>query len=163
MIDDLRELLSVHCESRRIVLGSELGWGIHGLVHAVRNSNVPCQIALKQFRHVAHFRREWAAYRRLEEENVIAVRGCNVPVLLGAGEDTLVLALSIVQPPFALDFAASQLDRPPDFPDEVWAEREQKHREEFGPDWPEVRLVLAELQGFGLHMLDPTPRNIRLR
>jgi len=30
------------------------------------------------------------------------------------------LQLTIVAPPFVLDFAGARLDVPPDFPDEVW-------------------------------------------
>lgn len=40
---------------------------------------------------------------------------------------------------------------------------EEKNREQFGDDWPEAKLVLAELEDSFIFMLDPSPSNIRFR
>ena len=38
-----------------------------------------------------------------------------------------------------------------------------KNEEQFGEDWPKAQAILAELEEFGIYMLDPSPSNIRFR
>ena len=89
--------------------------------------------------------------------------GFHVPQLLRSDDELLALEMTIVPPPFVLDFAGAWLDFPPQFPDEVWQERAEKWAGEFGSDWPQAQAILAELEEFGIHMLDPSPSNIRFR
>jgi len=107
------------------------------------------------------FEREMAAYRRLAEQRVESIGGFAVPQLLGGDEAARVIEISIVQPPYLLDFAGSYLDAPPDFPDEVWSDWRERRAEEFGDDWP-VALNLYETLAdrYGIFFLDLSPRNV---
>lgn len=33
----------------------------------------------------------------------------------------------------------------------------------FGEDWPMAKIILGDLEDLGIHMLDPSPANIRFR
>jgi hypothetical protein len=71
-----------------------------------------------------------------------------------------VIEIEIVQRPFVLDFAGAYLDFAPDFSEEVMADWELEKREQFDTRWPEVRAILAELEEFGVFMLDVNPGNV---
>jgi hypothetical protein len=75
----------------------------------------------------------------------------------------LALKMTIVMPPFVLDFAGAYMDSAPAFSDEIWEEWTRKNQEQFGSDWPMVRTILGELQDLGIHMHDPSPGNICFR
>ena len=68
--------------------------------------------------------------------------------------------MTIVRPPFLLDFADAHLDEAPDFSEDVLRQWEEDKAENFAKKWPEVTRVLAALQAFGTHLLDINPRNI---
>lgn len=70
--------------------------------------------------------------------------------------------MSIVRPPFALDFASAYLDVPPEYPAETVAERATLNAELFGDDWPEVEQVIAAFERYGIYLVDVHPGNIRL-
>jgi hypothetical protein len=86
-----------------------------------------------------------------------------VPQLLRWDDEWLALEITIVKPPFLLDFASGYLDIAPTFSDEVWEDWEIKNREQFGDDWLRAQRVLAGLESYGIHLLDPSPSNIRFR
>jgi hypothetical protein len=73
------------------------------------------------------------------------------------------LEITVVKPPFVLDFASDYLDFPPEFSEEIWEDWRRKNEEQFGADWPMVQTILAELEDLGVHMLDPSPSNVRVR
>lgn len=70
--------------------------------------------------------------------------------------------MTVVEPPFLLDFAGGYLDESPDFPDEVIEQWHEEKVEQFGrARWERVQLVLAVLRGrYGIHLLDVNPGNI---
>ncbi len=140
-----------------------LGFGIHGIVYAVEGNAELGLAALK----VHHARepglRERDVYERLNELGVTEIRGFEVPLLLDADDELLALKMTIVMPPWVLDFAGAYLDFPPGFSDEIWGEWERKNHEQFGEDWPMARAILGELEGLGIHMHDPSPSKIRFR
>ena len=86
-----------------------------------------------------------------------------MPQLLRCDDALLAIEMTIVPPPFVLDFAGAWLDWPPEFSDEVWTERREKWASEFGDDWPKAQEILAELEEMHIYMLDPSPSNIRFR
>ncbi len=71
--------------------------------------------------------------------------------------------MTIVMPPFVLDFAASSLDFEPESSEEIWAEWNRKNEEQFGADWAMAQVILQELRNLGIYMLEPSPGNIRFR
>lgn len=76
-------------------------------------------------------------------------------------DDLLVIEMSLVKPPFLLDFASVHLDRAPDFSAdaiEIW---NQEKAEMFGPRWAEVREVLRVLkEKHGIYLSDVKIGNI---
>jgi hypothetical protein len=87
-----------------------------------------------------------------------------VPRLLRFDAKLLVIEMTIVQPPFLLDFAAARVDEEPDFPeglDEWW----ERVRSDFGDeDFPIAQSVFwALVQSFGIYYWDLKLRNLQLR
>lgn len=119
--------------------------------------------ALKIHSSYEPYRRECEVYERLMENAVTALLGFNVPQFIACDDRLLALEMTIVPPPFVLDFAGAWLDFPPDFPEEIWQERAEKWAAEFGDDWPKAQQILAELEEMQIFMLDPSPSNIRFR
>jgi hypothetical protein len=133
-----------------------LGAGAEGYVFPT-----PQHTAIKVFKHPENFERELAAYERLREHDVSDVLGFAVPKLVAHDRDALVIEMTIVQPPYLLDFAQSVLDFPLDFPEgheEEWWERLAGL---FGERLSIVRNlydVLAE--SYGIYYYDLAPRNV---
>ena len=73
-----------------------------------------------------------------------------------------ILEISLVSPPYVLDFAGAYLDWTPDFSEEVMADWKAEKQEQFGRRWPEVLAILAILQSYGIYMEDVSPSNICL-
>ena len=71
------------------------------------------------------------------------------------------IEMTIVRKPFLLDFADALLDRDPDFSEDVLRQWEDEKAEIFGEKWTEVTQVIGALRGFGIHLLDINPGNIR--
>lgn len=69
--------------------------------------------------------------------------------------------MTIVTPPFVLDFAGAWLDVQPEFSEDIWAQWEAEKQEQFGSRWGEARAVLSALEEFDIYVLDVSPRNIR--
>ena len=88
-----------------------------------------------------------------------------LPRLISENDSERVVEMTIVSPPFILDFASSYDELELlhlGFTDEVWAERETHWAEIFGPDWRVVRAARDELARVTeLMILDLTPNNIR--
>jgi hypothetical protein len=133
----------------------DLGSGAEGYVFAS-----PSATAIKVFTHHEKFDRELAAYQRLLEHDVIDVLGFAVPRLVHFDANLLVIEMTMVQPPFLLDFAQSVLDMPLDFPEglDEWWERIEP---DFGDRFPIVQQLFYELQHkYGIYYYDLAPRNV---
>lgn len=61
------------------------------------------------------YERELAAYRRLHEIGWEQLHGLNIPHLLNFDNERLVIEMTIVHPPFLLDFGKAYVDRPPPY------------------------------------------------
>lgn len=88
--------------------------------------------------------------------------GCAVPRLVEYDDQLFVIEMTIVKPPFVLDFASAYLDQPPDFSSEVVDEWKREKDEQFEKQWPDVQLILFELEKIGVYLRDVHPGNIRL-
>jgi hypothetical protein len=106
------------------------------------------------------YERERDAYTRLSEHKVEQLDRFEVPQLLDWDDELLVLEMTIVQPPFLLDFGGAYLDGPPEFSDEVWEAWYEQKSEQFGRNWAKVQDLLAILKGYGVYLTDIHPRNI---
>lgn len=162
MDEELIESARSYAEKHGLILGEHLGSGIHGSVWTLMRGPRPVG-ALKIHGSDGAYRRERDVYLRLAERGVGKVRGLSVPELIRCDDSLLALEMTIVSPPRVLDFGADRLDWPPDFSDEIWAEWERKNQEQFGEDWPAVKVILGEFEDMGIYLLDPSPANIRFR
>jgi hypothetical protein len=151
-----------YCNRNKLVLGKQLGFGVHGIVFAAKNQAQGGQSAIKIHDGEAGYQRERDAYLRLQEHGITAIRGCTVPELLGYDNGLWVIEMTVVRRPFVLDFAGAYLDEPPDFSEEVIADWRAEKIEQFGTHWSEVEKILRELESIGIYVLDVSPSNISL-
>lgn len=161
--EELLERASAFATAYDCTIGERLGSGIHGIVMVLNCEGKAAATALKVLASTEPYRRERDTYERLRAAQVTKVHGSRVPQLLRWDDDLLALEMTIVSPPFALDFAGAWLDFPPHFSDDVWEDWKRKNEEQFGEDWPAAQAILAELEELGIHMLDPSPGNLRFR
>lgn len=139
----------------------ELGWGFDGCVFPTS-----LMTAVKVFDGAKAYSNELAVYSRLLEHNVLSVLGFAVPRLLGWNDDLLVIEMTIVYPPFVVDFAHATVDEPFPFTDEAlsdwWAEKAELFEDQ--PDhFPVATEVFYALQEYGIFYYDIAPRNIDFR
>jgi hypothetical protein len=156
-----------YADRRGLTLGRELGFGVHGVVVVTENQPVQGQPARRQSAVKAHQReteylRERDVYLRLLEGDVTRIRGCEVPQFIDCDDALLVLEMTIVKPPYVLDFGGAYLDQPVEFSEEVMADWRAEKIEQFEERWPEVERILAVLQTYGIFMIDVHPNNIWL-
>ena len=160
MDEDLDSLAQRYALKRNIKLGERLGFGVHGTVFAAQDKTKPGFFAVKFHLEQRPFERECSVYERLREEQTTRILGFNVPQLLSIDEEFRAIEMTIVRPPFLLDFADARLDEPPDFSEDVLRQWEEDRAEIFDERWPEVIRILAALQTLGVYLLDINPRNI---
>jgi hypothetical protein len=152
----LIERAEAYAIARGMQLKQELGHGKDGTVFSTDQFT-----AIKVYGRRHDHQRELDCYMRLYEHDVRQVLGHNVPQLLDADLNLLILEMTIVEPPFLLDFASAYLDWPPDFPPEVLEQWEQEKEEQFGRNWPRVRIILEVLKAqFDIYLFDVNPGNI---
>jgi hypothetical protein len=161
--EELMERAEAFSDKNGCEIGERLGFGIHGIVLVLNCESKAAATALKILGASGPYKRERDAYRRLSEARITKVNGFHVPQLLKWDDELLGIEMTVVTPPFALDFAAAYLDFPPSFSSEVWEEWTRKNGEQFGRDWPEAQAILTEFENLGVHMLDPSPSNLRFR
>jgi hypothetical protein len=136
-------------------LDAPLGAGIDGCVWPSNRDS-----AAKVFERQHNYQLELECYQRLHAANVSNLCGFAVPELVDFDDELLVVEMTIVSPPFLLDFGKVHLDRRPEFPAETLAEWRESMQELFEDRWPEVRRLLAALERYGIYYLDARPGNI---
>lgn len=145
-----------YCRARGLTLDKALGHGIDGIVYSTSRDS-----AVKVHERHHNYYMECDVYERLAEWKVRSIRGHAVPQMIGRDDGLWVLEMSIVRPPYVLDFAKASIDFPPEFPDEVMEEWRMRKAEEFGDRWPQVLAIMDELESrYGIFLLDLNSRNI---
>ena len=87
-----------------------------------------------------------------------------MPQLRDYDNEILIVEMTLVSPPFLVDFGHAYLDALPEHAStDAAASRYEESREEFGDDWDEVEQALVELQCQGIYVLDLNPGNVRFR
>ena len=150
----------IYASRHNLQLVERLGYGVHGIVLVAEDKGKPGKTAVKAHEHFEPYLQERQVYQRLQEAGITAIMGFHVPELIRYDDELRVIEMTIVTPPFVLDFAGARLDFPPEFSEEVWAEWEAEKKEQFGSRWPEARAVLGVLEEFDIYVLDVSPRNI---
>ena len=156
--EDLLQLAQKYCYQHRLKLVTNLGHGLQGKVFATNRES-----AIKVHAERAAYLRERDVYQRLTQYQVRQVRGLIVPSLLGFDDTLLIVEMSLVSPPFIVDFGGAYLDAPASHATDPqlrkdWIEQKQ---EQFGEDWPRVTAILADLEQFKIFVADVHPGNIR--
>jgi hypothetical protein len=149
-----------YAQKHGLVLGDQLGFGVHGIVFVAASKTKPGRVAIKVHEREESYGRERDVYLRLRDRGVRQIRGFHVPQLLRHDDELWVIEMEIVTRPFVLDFADAYLDEPPDYPDEVLAEWRAEKREQFGDRWPEVELILLTLERYGVYLTDVSLGNV---
>jgi hypothetical protein len=152
------ELLREYCSKRRISVGVELGGGKDGTVYASsRRSAVKIHVSNESYAA------ELDAYIRLRECGITKVWGFNIPSLLDYDNACRVIEMSIVTPPYLLDFASAHLDfERPDFPEEVLEKWHADIQESFGDRSADVMAALEILErDAGVVLLDIHRHNVK--
>jgi hypothetical protein len=157
---NLIQRLQEYANGHALILSTELGAGVHGIVFSAKSQIDGGKTAVKVQEHVADYARERDVYLRLQELSITQIRGCNVPQLLAFDDELLAIEMTVVSRPFVLDFVGAYLDLPPEYPEEVMAEWAIEKREQFGEQWNEVQAILRALEAYGVFMMDVNPGNI---
>lgn len=152
---DTDERIRQFAAEEGIELNRRLGHGVDGVVYSTNR-----QSAVKGHRYQALYQRERDVYRRLEDLDIRRLRGFEIPRLTVFDDHLLVIEMTIVQPPFALDFAGAYLDQRPDYPDDVLQQWQAEKQEQFGENWDEVRRLMAAFARHGIYLADVKPGNI---
>lgn len=147
--------LESYADGRGIRLVRRLGYGYDGVVYSTDR-----QSAIKGFRHEPLYQRERDVYLRLGSLGIQELLGFAIPQMTGHDDGLWVIEMSIVQPPFALDFAGAYLDERPDYPREVMRRWEAEKRRQFGTRWGEVRSLMSAFARHGIYLADVKPGNI---
>lgn len=158
--EELIRRANLYAQKHGLVLGEQLGFGVHGIVLVATSKAKPRRMAIKVHEREVSYRQERDVYLRLGDHGISQIRGFHVPRLLRYDDELWVIQMGIVTRPFVLDFADAYLDQPPDYSDEVLAEWRTEKREQFGDRWPEVELVLLSLKRYGVYLVDVSPGNI---
>jgi hypothetical protein len=157
--DPLRRALEF-ASRNGLTLGDQLGSGVQGIVFNAKSQSQEGRSAIKVHKQEPDFCRERDAYLRLRLHAITAIRGCNVPELIGYDDELWIIQMTVVARPFVLDFGGAFLDRAPEFSEEILADWEADKLEQFGERWPEVQAILATLQTYGVFVTDVNPGNV---
>jgi len=141
----------------RLLSKDSLGRGTDG---SVWRSTRPSAIKAVKDRKI--FQDELECYRRFQAANMRKLCGFAIPWLFGADESLQVLEISIVQPPYLLDFGKVYFHEPTGVYDQrQLAAAEADAKRLYGSQWPDVSHVLYVLrERFGIWYIDPKPNNI---
>lgn len=151
-----------YADSKQLSLEVEvaIGYGMDGSIWLTSRPSV-----VKVFERAKNYRDEVECYRRLASQQVVAIAGFTVPEWIDCDDTLLALEISIVQPPFLLDFGKVYLDSPPPYwnDSEIMGHWHEEGRENFGQRWNKVLSVIRLLEGYGIYYVDPKPGNIMFR
>lgn len=134
-----------------------LGYGSDGTVWKTSRHT-----AIKALYDERRFGLELECYLRLKEADIHHIGLFDVPFLEDFERELLVLEISIVQPPYLLDFGKVYLDFPPThlYDEQLLANAHEEWVERFGKRWSKVHHAMKMLEQLGIYYYDPRPGNI---
>lgn len=106
--EELKSKAQEYCKRNQIEIIENLGFGLQGVVFATNR-----QSAVKVHAERIAFLRELHVYRRLAEFDLQQINDFIIPALLGFDDNSLIIEMSLVSPPFIVDFGGAYLDKPP--------------------------------------------------
>lgn len=86
----------------------------------------------------------------------------SVPSLEDFDEDLLVIEITVVQPPYLLDFGKIYLDQAPThlYDEQMMENANAEWHERFGKRWSKVLHAMKMLEKYGIYYYDPRPGNV---
>lgn len=148
---------NTYCSRHNVVIQfDEPDWGLDAYLWRTNTETI-----VKVHWYHDRFQKELATYQRLVERKIARLKGFEFPQLVDYDEELHILELSIVSPPYILDFVEVGIGkRPPNFDlDRI----ETQQSKQFGKDWPDVKRLLEALMQIGIYYDDVHNKNIRLR
>lgn len=119
--------------------------------------------AIKAFERATNYNTESLCYERLVQAGIRSIDSFVIPKFLGKDDRVLVIEMTLVTPPYFLDFGKAHLDQPFEFEAggyELW---DQECSDRYEPDeWVLVKKSLLRLQSIGIYYYDAKPGNVRL-
>jgi hypothetical protein len=154
---NIPEDLATYCADRDVQIIGILGAGKDGTVYETNKAT-----AIKVHVEMESYEHERNVYLRLQECDLGEVCGLRIPRLIKCHDNLRLIEMTLVTPPYILDFASAWLDRPPDFSQEVLDQWHEQVRENFGERFGEIMGVL-ELLGnrAGVYLLDIHTHNVK--
>jgi len=139
--EELEALIETYCNKRCLIVDSCLGVGTQGSVFSVCTPKGIRHAVKFHEREVAYIR-ERDIYFRLKELDLNDVGGHEIPQLVAYDNELLAIEMTIVSPPFCLDFGGAYLDHRPDYSPEVWADWRKEKSAAFESNWPVVEKII---------------------
>lgn len=153
--EELIDRKTQYCERRGLTVIDMRGYGVDGAIWETDAGTM-----LKVFRRSRPFRAEMKVYERLELKSLYRLAGFAIPLVVHHDEEFLTIEMTIVEPPYILDFAGAQLDARPT--DAELEERKLTLRSLFGNRAFDVSRLLEALLQYGIHYTDVHAQNIRV-
>ena len=155
---DLGDRALEFCRSIGKTLARPLGAGTDGTVWQIVENT-----AIKVFERPENYRDELTCYLRFQSARVKSINGFAVPRLRAYEDSLLAIEMSIVEPPYLLDFGKVYIDRPPPYYHDKTIRRIalEERQELFEDRWQVVEGLLFELEKLGIYYVDAKPGNIR--
>lgn len=95
--------------------------------------------AVKFLANPESYARERDVYMTLKRLGIEEICSHFVPILVRADDAFLAIEMTVVPPPFLLDFVSAYPEsKAPEFPPEVWEDWYAEEAEQFGSNWPKV-------------------------
>jgi hypothetical protein len=157
--DELTEQAKLYCSMHNLELETILGFGLQGMVFATNR-----QSAIKIHAQMNAYIRERDVYLRLARYGVEELRGFIIPRLRSHDDKEFILEMTLVSPPFIVDFGGAYLDHYPEhsLASENRENWEEEKAEQFGEKWDTVKTLLHEFdRRFGVCIVDVNPGNIQ--
>ncbi len=148
----------MYVQSRGCAIVNQLGGGYDGAVYGTDRGT-----AVKSLIHPILYRHERDVYLHLREQGITNVKGFQVPSLIDYDEELLVVEMTIVMPPYVLDFAGARLQRRHRYSEEDLAEWKRDKQEQFEADWPLVQTMIWAFESLGVYLNDVHPGNVSCR
>jgi hypothetical protein len=156
---ELLKRVTQYANSRgiRLVGKDLLGYGSDGTVW--QSSRLT---AIKALHHSKNFEHELECYKRLSDADIRKIGAFEVPHLVDWDVANRILEISIVQPPYLLDFGKVYLEHPPThlYDEQMMANAHQEWMERFGKRWSKVLHAMKMLEKLGIYYYDPRPGNV---
>lgn len=158
----MRERMHTYAERHDCAFFNALGLGVDcdGVWRTNRDT------AVKFFTHRTRYARELEVYHVLTAHDIFSVAGHAVPILRLFDDELLAIEMSIVRPPFLLDFAGALTDEEHQrliMDDEAMEDRYiERLQEVFEVRAPEVLTIVGAFsRATGYMLMDVHPGNIR--